>query len=167
MQTEGLMNSKQAVSSGKPRRPTSVTLVALGVLTIASLHLIRLILAIIDWHFLETLPGISPIYLVLTGFLWSVICLPLWWGLWRGLSWAPRLTRWAALAYVLYDWVERGFLTWRNFRQTGLSPALPWLSDIPANWSFWVITTVILLAYIFWTLSRPKARAFFGESNER
>jgi hypothetical protein len=166
MRTEMRMSSNHAIAAGKPHRPASVTLVALGVLTIASLRLIRLVLAVLDWDFIGTLPGISPVYLVLSGLLWAVVGLPAWWGLWNGRSWAPGLTRWSALAYALYDWVERGYLVWRNLYSSGAAPASTLASDVPANWLFGVIMTVILLAFIFWTLSRPKVRVFFGESNE-
>ena len=73
MRTEKQMSSNHAIAAGKPHRPASVTLVALGVLTIASLRLIRLVLAVLDWDFIGTLPGISPVYLVLSGLLWAVV----------------------------------------------------------------------------------------------
>jgi hypothetical protein len=44
----------------KPKRPFSVTLLFLGVLSIAGLHLLRLLQAVQQWQYLDSLPGVSP-----------------------------------------------------------------------------------------------------------
>lgn len=135
----------------KISRPFSVTLLVLGVLIIAIVNGIRFILAISQWEFLNDILPISPIYLVLSGLVWSLILLPLVWGLWRGYSWAPRLTMISSLAYTLYYWLDRLFLTTNYGGQ---------------NWPFVIVFNIILLISIYWILSRRKARAFFGELHE-
>ena len=53
-------------------RPFGVTLLALGVLSISVLNLVRLVLVISRWQFLSSLPGVSPLYIALTGLIWGV-----------------------------------------------------------------------------------------------
>ncbi len=142
---EGGLVSGLNTQSVSPR-PLSVTLLAFGVLTIAGLHLIRGILALIQWEVIALLvPGLQ-IFLVLSGFLWALVGLPLAWGLWRGDPRAPRLAQWTTLAYTLYYWLDRLLL-----RQ-----ALE-----PANLPFAFGLSVTLIFFTFWTFSRARVRRFF------
>lgn len=141
------------VPARRPRRPFAVTLLAVLVLTIAALFLLRLVQAIAWWDFLAGLPEISPLYLVLTGLLWSLAGLPLAWGLWRGYAGAPRAARLLALAFTGYFWLERIWL------------ANP--DGTMANWPFSAAASAILLALVFWILARPGVKAFFGERDEQ
>ena len=92
------------------KRPWSVTLLALGVLLLTVINLIRLVLSLRYWGFLTGRLGVSPIYLALTGFVWSVAGLFIIWGLWKAKSWAPRLMQAVALTYALYFWLDHIFL---------------------------------------------------------
>ena len=140
----------------KPRRPFGVTLVALLVLIIASLNLLRFALSLLQRQFLGSLPGVSPLYLALTGLVWASIGLALFWGLWRRKRWAPSGVGWGALLYAVYDWLDRIFFSgWLKSRQP------------PANLAFTAGLTLVTLAFIIWTLSRPKNKAIFGEPHER
>ena len=142
----------------KPHRPFSVTLLALGVLTIASLNLVRLILALRQWSFLASLPAESPLYLVLTALIWITAGGPLIWGLWTGKSWSPARCRAFTLAYAVYFWLERLFLFGRPSDSFG-SPSLAYL---PGQGLFSAGVTLFLLVLVFWILRRPGARKFFG-----
>ena len=51
----------------RKKRPFLVTLLAVLVLFISCINLIRLIEAIRTWDFLVSLPGVSPLYIALTG----------------------------------------------------------------------------------------------------
>ena len=134
----------------------SVTLVALLVLTIASLSLLRLALSLLQGQFLGSLPGVSPLYLALTGLAWAAAGFVLLWGLWRRKRWAPRAVCWGALLYSLYYWLDRIFLSdWLKSRTP------------PANLAFSAGLTLVILVFIFWTLSRPKITVVFGEPHER
>ena len=143
-----------------PRRPFSVTLLALGVLSITGLNLARFILAVDRWEFLEDLPGISPLYISLTGLAWSAAGLVLFWGIWRGLSWAIGFTRAVLLSYAAYYWLDRIFLAER------VAVNAQGETFLPLNWPFAVTITAIILAVTVWILSRPDTKAFFGEKNE-
>lgn len=135
----------------KISRPFSVTLLIIGVLIIATVNSIRFILTIIQWEFLKDILPITPLYLALSGLFWSLVLLPQAWGLWRGYPWAPRSTLISSIAYTLYYWLDRLFLT-TNFGGQ--------------NWPFVIVFNIILLISIYWILYRRKARAFFGELYE-
>jgi hypothetical protein len=139
----------------KSLRLLSVTLIALGVLTIACLSLLRLVLSLVQWQFLSTLEGVSPFYQALTGLVWSVTGFLLSWGLWRRKPWARMAAVWWTLLYALYYWLDRLFLA-------GLLKS----GEPPSNLAFAACVTVMILAFVFWTLSRPKVKMIFGELHE-
>ena len=135
-----------------PKRPLFVTILALVVLSIAALHLMRLIQAISLWEFLSELPDVSPTYLALSGAVWVLLGLGLAWGLWQGLAGAPLAARLLSLAYVLYKWIERLVMS----RLDGGQP----------DWPFALAVTLVSLLIVFWGLSRPPVKAFFLERRE-
>ena len=135
----------------KKFRPFSVTLLAFGVLTIAIVNSIRFVLTLAQWEFLNEILPISPLYLALSGFIWSLVWLSLVWGLWRGYKWAPHFTLLATLAYTLYYWLDRLLLTTNYGGQ---------------NWPFIIVFNIMLIIITYWILSRRKAKAFFGEIHE-
>jgi len=138
-----------------PRRPFGVTIITLGVLSIACLNLTRLVLAIRQWQFLAGLGGVSPLYLVLTGLVWGVVGLVWVTGLWRSAAWAPFFTRRAVLIYTVYVWLERLLL-------------VPWSADrfVPPNWAFSVGMNLVVLVVVYWVFSRKNTKAYFGVFNE-
>jgi hypothetical protein len=148
-----ISDQKSAIRNQYSPRPLGVTLLALGVLSIASLNLLRLVDAVRLWEFLSKLLPISPLYLALTGLIAGGAGLILAWGLWKGRGWAPRFTRLASLAYMIYYWLDRLLLSNADSRR----------SNLP----FSIGATLVLLALVFWILSRPKAKAFFGDDHER
>jgi hypothetical protein len=138
--------------SAKPPRLIGVTLITLAVLTIACLNLLRFILSLVDWQFLSTLEGISPLYQALTGLAWAITGFVLFWGLWRRKRWAPMAASGWALLYALYYWLDRLFLTgWLKSGQP------------PANLVFGMGLTLMILVVVFWTLSRPKIKVIYGK----
>jgi hypothetical protein len=137
----------------KAKRPKSVTWLAVGVLTLAVLHFSRLVNAISKWDYYITLPLSVPlIFFVLSGLIWGLAAGFLGIGLWRGMNWAIRFTHYGAIAFTVYYWVDRLFLSIDPLRKT--------------NFRFSLGATVSLLAIIYWILSRPKAQLFFGAANE-
>ena len=136
----------------RPPRPFSVTLLALGVLTIAGLNLTRLIEAIILRDFLSEFPSVPVLYLALSGLFWGITAIPLGWGLWSGRGWAPRYTTVYALVYTAYFWADRlifgAYAAERNF-------------------PFVVGANLLLLLITWWILSSRNSRSFFGEFYER
>ncbi len=133
-----------------PTRPFGVTLLALGVLTIASLNLARLLLAIREWAFIAEFPRGSPFYLAFTGLVWTVAGLSLAFGLWRGRRWALRLAWIAIPAFALYYWLDRLLMANRAVSLT--------------NWPFAAVLTGLLLGFAVLTLARRKNREFFSPS---
>jgi hypothetical protein len=157
------IESKTEIDSQTISRPGCVTILALGVLIITIINLLRLILSITSWDFLKSWPGVSPLYMVTTGLIWTLIGSFLFFGLWTGKKWAPKLVQAVALSYALYYWLDHVFLEDHPARgAVGAQRAL-----LPVNWQFAVVATVACLAYVVWVLSRPKVKAYFGvaESN--
>jgi hypothetical protein len=138
------------------RRPWGVTILTLFVLTIACLSLLRFVMSLAQWGFLASLPGVSPLYQALTGLVWACLGILLLWGLVRRQPWAPGGLRWGALLYALYFWLDRVFAS--GWLTTGTPPA---------NTLFTACLTILVLALVFWILSRRKNLAFFGEPHER
>jgi hypothetical protein len=143
-------------------RPASVTILGLGVLIITILNLTRLVLSVMNWDFLVHWPGVSPLYMMLTGFVWTLTGSILTWGLWTAKSWAPRLMRAVALAYALYYWLDHVFLM--DHPATGVVGIQRIL--LPVNWQFAAGVTVVCLVVTAWILDQSKVKAYFG-ANER
>lgn len=139
--------------SDRPRRPLGVTWFALLVLIFAGLHLLRLVQTVQYWDMLAALLPISPIYLFLTGLLWAALGFPLAWGLWRGWRLAYFLSPVILLGYSLYFWADRLLLSGFSERQE--------------NWPFAAALNIIILIWSLWVLTRPRAKAYFGEKHER
>lgn len=137
----------------KVRRPWSVTWLAIGVLSLTGIHIIRLVQTVLHWDFLNNLPlSIPPLYFGLTGLVWSIAGLPLVWGLWRGEGWAPRFLWIISVGFLVIYWIERTFLATSIFKKT--------------NQPFAIGGTIFVLLLIYWIISRPRAKAFFGETND-
>jgi hypothetical protein len=160
-------NSQSSMEPSRPqtvleapstKRPRSVTLLALGVLIITVINLIRLVLSVRYWGFLNSQLGISPLYLALTGLIWTITGLLLIWGLWRAKYWAPKLMQAVALTYALYYWLDLIFI--KDYLVSGESGAISAL--LPVNWQFSAGVTMVCLAYMVWTLGRIKVKAYFG-----
>lgn len=134
------------------KRPFLVTLLAVVVLSITIINLVRFVNTLRLWNFLASFPGISPPVLAITGLFWVIIGTLLFWGLWTGKSSTPQATRVLTVVYLGYQWLER-ILSVRAG------------NDLE-NWPFAVSMTLIVLIFIFWTLSRSGAKTFFGEMHE-
>jgi hypothetical protein len=144
-------------SFDRPARPFSVTIFALLVLSIAGINLIRFVQALVEWQFWAATLPVSPVYLALSGLVWTLTWAPLAWGLWQGYSWAHTFTLPAAGAFALYYWLDRLFL------KGGAGS-----SSLPVA----VLLTLVFLLYARWMLNRPQARDFFirdlpGETHDR
>jgi hypothetical protein len=151
-------DSKVSTDTPTMKRPHSVTILALGVLIITVTNLMRFGLSLKDWSFLASQPGVSPLYLAISGFLWAVAggCLVV--GLWRAKTWAPRLMQAIALTYALYYWLDLIFL--KDHPVSVKAGALQ--AILPVSWQFSAGVTVVCLAYMAWTLGRKKVKTFFG-----
>lgn len=133
-------------------RPFGVTLLALVVLVTAIINLTRFWQGITQWEFLAQVLPFSPIYLVLSGILWGLAGLPIFWGLWRGLAWAPGITGIGLSSYLLYYWADRLFM--------------PGYEGRNLNWMFALGVHVFFMGLFLWVLTRPRAKLFFGGKDE-
>jgi hypothetical protein len=150
--------SQLEVSAHINKRPLSVTALVLIVLIITVISLIRLGLSIRYWSFLSLRLGISPLYLALSGLIWSVAGLVLIWGLWKAKKWTPKLMQAVGLTYALYYWLDHIFLM--DYPVGGATGILHVV--LPINWRFSAGVTVIVLGFMVWTLSREKVKAYFA-----
>lgn len=129
-------------------RPLSVTMLGVGVLILMVFYLTRLIGSIAQWQILTELsiPG-APLYLLISGVVWSVLLLI--WG--AGLWWGHPLARRAGLA-VLPAWTAFFIIERLAFTQlTG-----PSSSD-----TFWITACLLFCAWGMWTLLRKRTRQYF------
>lgn len=139
-------NSARAIG-----RPTSVTLLAVMVLIITTLNLVRGWQAIAQQEFLLDLLPIPWLYVAISGFVWGLVGIILFLGLWLGFA---RFNFYAALATLLYSayyWVDRFMLT---------------LERDQANLPFAIVLNLIIILLTFWILSRRRTMSFFGELND-
>lgn len=150
-------NPQGAPHQNNIKRPGSVTLLALGVLIITAINIARTVLSLRSWSFLASQSGVSPLYLAVSGFIWSVAGSIMFWGLWRAKIWAPRLMKAEALTYALYFWLDLLFL--KDHPVSGAASAMQII--LPTAWQFSAGVTVVCLAYVVWTLGRSKVKAYF------
>ena len=160
--TTDLETTPPAAPTPQPRRPFPVTLLALGVITIGALNLARFALALRYWDYLDKLTTVSPWYLALSGLVWGLGGLPLTWGLLRRKAWAPNLMQAMALSYATYFWLDQVFL--QDHPLPGAEGGAKLL--LPGNWTFEAGLTILLLAFVVWTLKRRTTRIYFGDMNE-
>ena len=160
--TIDLETTPPATPTPRPRRPFCVTLLALGVITIGALNLARFALALRYWDYLDKLTTVSPWYLALSGLGWGLAALLLTWGLLRRKAWAPNLMQAMALSYATYFWLDQVFL--QDHPLPGAEGGAKLL--LPGNWTFEAGLTILLLAFVVWTLKRRTTRIYFGDMNE-
>ncbi len=123
-----------------------VTLLGLGVLTLAAVFLIRLATGLRPPSFPNTIP---VWYLPLTGAVWGVGGVMLAYGILTGKPWAPSRARVGALGFTAWYWADRLLLAKSDYA------ALSRPADAAGN----LIALVILL----WGLHRDGTRDYFGE----
>ncbi|GAB4581252.1 MAG: hypothetical protein Fur0022_39990 [Anaerolineales bacterium] len=128
------------------RRPFSVTLLAIGVLTLAMVGLVRAGQAVHLWDFLNALE-VSPGYLAVSGLFAGLAGLPAVWGLWHGLRWSSRYTLIYISAVLVFFWVDRLLMTQAQ--------------SVLVNTPFALGITFLIAFFTAWVLSRKPARAFF------
>jgi hypothetical protein len=131
------------------KRPWLVLLILLFVIGFAVINLLRALNGVRLWGFLSELPlAVSPLYLVLTGGLWSVLLLRLAWWVWQGDPRTPAMVKTVSVVYVLYYWAERIFLMTSPLRFT--------------SWPFLVVVSAGLAFSFFEIFRYDSVKSFFG-----
>jgi hypothetical protein len=145
-----------------PIRPLSVTLLAFGVLSITVLGFLRGYLAIRDWRFLASWPGVSPLYLAATGILVGLLGAIVFWALASRKRYAMRLTEAAMLALALGYWLDQIFVAEHPFSD----PAGTAKAFLPVNWPFAAAVTAMVFLSVEIMRRSARVKAYFGEENE-
>lgn len=127
-------------------RPKLVTTLTLGVLTLATLYLVRFGLGLT----LPKLPLSVPAwYIPLTGAFWGVGALVVAYGLFTGRAWAPGAARWGAVAFAVWYWADRLIFARSDYAQR----------TIPAS----TVITVLGLAGVWVILRTAHVRSYYKE----
>lgn len=125
-----------------------VTLLSLGVLTLAAVFLTRLAAGLRSPSLPKTIPAW---YLPLTGAVWGGGGLLLVVGMLTGKRWAPAFTRLGAVAFTVWYWTDRLLLAKSDYAAV----------TRPADAAICVMAMVVL----FWGLNRDGTRDYFGEKS--
>ena len=137
----------------KKTRPLSVTLLALGVLSIALVNLAGFVQGIFTWDFLEKLLPFSPAWIGITRLFWGAWGILVALNLWYGRMVAPKLILWTSISFILYTWINRLVL----FNPAGRS----------ANDGFLLVISIFFITFVIWTITSREAKSFFGVINEQ
>jgi hypothetical protein len=132
-------------------RPLSVTLLALGVLTLAGINLLRFVVSLQQWSFLSEILSVSPLYLAGSGLVWALVGLTLALGIWFGRRWSVLGAWLAGLAYSLYFWLDRLLVA---------------AGGVGSNWLFALELNLFLLVLMYVCLANRKAKDFFGDKHD-
>jgi hypothetical protein len=131
----------------KTKRPRTVTILALLVLTFTVFNAIRFGAAISEWNTLisfELIP--NPFYIALTGLFWAIVGLGLLISIWIGQPFARKAGMILIPLYAGYYWLDR-----LVFQSSGLRE----------NSIFSVLMTLLVVFYTFIALSLPASKNFF------
>jgi hypothetical protein len=126
----------------------TVTLLGLGVLTLAAVFLIRLATGLRPPSFPNSIPAW---YLPLTGAFWGVVGLSLAYAMFAGKRRAPSFVRLTALAFTCWYWADRLLLARSDYASL----------TRPAD----AVINVALMSLLLWGLSRGGTREYFGEKS--
>jgi hypothetical protein len=134
----------------KMKRPLRVTLLAVYVFLAACWNGLRLGSAIFYWKTLAEY-GAHPLYIAISGGVWSIAGLLLAWGLWWGKAWAWIAALGCAAGYGCWYWLDRLILQKPH-----------------ANWPFTLGASVIFLLFILFILFSRRPRQFLqSDAHER
>lgn len=116
-------------------------------LSLSVLYVARLLLGLR----LPDLPYTVPrAYIALSGGAWGAIGCAGTIGLFRGLPWAPRLTRVGAVLFAAWYWLDRVLFVHTEYALR--------------SWPGAAVLTLAAVGFTFWALSRPHVRHYFGRS---
>lgn len=125
-------------------RPWLVTWLSLGVLIFAIAHLAALS---VTSGLSQVQLNVSPFYLYGKTLVWAGAGLIAAVGLFAGRRWAPAWTKWLALVYAAWYWVDR-------LAFTASSQALK-------SWKLSALLMGLIVVLIWWLLSRSHVLRFF------
>lgn len=162
MSDEPVETSLSEERQASPARPGSVTWLIIGVLTITVLGFLRGYLAIRGWEFLASWPGVSPLYLVVSGLLVGFLGGAVVWALVTKKHWALRFTEAVVLTFALAYWLDQIFVADHPYDD----PAGVARAFLPVNWLFAAGVTIFIMIYIGLVVRSTRVKAYFGDENE-
>ena len=137
----------------KPKRPFSVTLLSDLVLILTVYNLVRGGRALAQFAYLQNLLPFSPIYIVISGFVWGLTGLIIAGWFFMGM----RAGRWLLIGYIgsysLFYWLDRALL-----------PGYPGRN---MNWLYVAVVNLFMLGWAIWISTRPKVRTYFEGTDEQ
>ncbi|HUH98882.1 MAG TPA: hypothetical protein VLZ89_16090 [Anaerolineales bacterium] len=93
-----------------------------------------------------------PLYIEITGAVWTLTGLFLLWCMWRGKHWTRRAFTIASSLYAAWVWADRLFVQ----------------TQLRANWPFDLLATILLLIFTDMVVLDPHNRTYFErETYER
>jgi len=143
--------SSNPVFQPRRKRPASVTLLGMLVLSFTAFYWLRFYEAAASWKTLTTrLPESIPLYLLLSGFLWGLAGVILFQGLWRGTGWAPKWTQIVITGFIIYYWLDRLLLANRHIWQP--------------RTSFIIGLCLLVISLMLWSLNNKGSKLFFEKT---
>ena len=131
-------------------RPIGITILEILFLLFAAWNDLRLGETIFFWKTLAEY-GADPLYIALTGAIWLIVALLLFWALWRGKTWGRAAALAGTLVYSAWYWFDRLALQKPH-----------------ANSPFAVVANIVFLLFILIILFSRKPRRFFQrDTHER
>jgi hypothetical protein len=129
-----------------PKLPLRITLLFWLVLIITAWNLVRLATSI-GWRVtLETYaPWPGPFYIGLTGAIWTLTGLFLFWSFVVSARWTRIALLIGGFVYAVWFWVDRLFIQ----------------PQVQANWPFILLTTIILLGFTAAVVLDPQNQIYF------
>jgi hypothetical protein len=137
----------------KPKRPFSITILAILIFGFGVFHLARFGDALANWAFLSNLLTVSPAYLAASGLVWGLAGIVVAVLVWLGVMWSRWVVIVVGLLFSVHYWLDEIFIVER----TGLAQ----------NWPFAAAINLVLLILIVWTLFRPRAVSWFSTALSR
>jgi hypothetical protein len=131
------------------KKPLPISLLSIFFLFLSLFYLLKSFQAGMQWNTLESLTmSVSPLYLLLDGFLRGCSAGILSWSLWTGKSWARIAGKIISLALVAATWIDLIFIA---------EPI-----RVSTRWPFNLVLTLIGLPGLWLILSRKEVRAYFS-----
>jgi hypothetical protein len=129
------------------KRPIRVDFLILLVLVVTACNGLRLYEAIFFWKTLEEY-GTFPAYITISGGVWFITGLLLFWGMWRGKSsgWFAALC--GTAGYTAWYWFDRLVL-----------------QEPRANWPFVLVVNIIFLLLIFFIIFSRGTRRYYKKDS--
>jgi hypothetical protein len=124
----------------------AITLLLWLVLIITAWNFVRLVTSITWRDTLETYaPRPGPLYIGITGAVWTILGLFLLWSFIQGARWTRLVLLISGFVYSVWVWVDKLFV------QTQLRP----------NWPFNLVTTIILFGFVIVVVLDPHNQIYF------